>query len=244
MTASYRRLAGYCALATGIGGFLYSVAFVTDARFGNPSSPSRITRAVGLFWLMVPADWFDSAYRGTPPWDIGRPQPAIIRLAETGQITGSVLDVGCGTGENVLYLAEHGFTAAGIDGAPTAIRKARDKAKRRGLTANFEVADALNLAMPREQFDTVIDSGLFHVFSDDDRDRYRDSLGRVVRAGGAYFLMCFSDQQPGDWGPRRVTQAEIRSVFRKGWRINYIEPSAFDTTEGNARAWLASISRS
>ena len=75
----------------------------------------------------MPADLFESAYLGTPPWDIGRSQPAIMRLAETGQIIGLVLDVGCGTGENVLYLAEHGFLAAGIDGAPTAIKKARAK---------------------------------------------------------------------------------------------------------------------
>jgi len=192
----------------------------------------------------VPASRFESAYLGTPPWDIGRPQPAIMRLAETGQITGSVLDVGCGTGENVLYLAERGFTVTGVDGAPTALRKARAKAKRRGLTAHFEVADALNLSMAKRQFDTVIDSGLFHVFSDEERARFIESLGRVVRLGGVYFLMCFSDKQPGDWGPRRVTLAEIRSVFKDGWRINYVEPSAFDTNDGHAHAWLASISRS
>src|SRR6202035_898638 len=120
------------------------------------------------------ANSFESSYLGTPAWDICRPQPAIVRLAETGQITGSVLDVGCGTGENVLYLAEHGHAAAGIDGAPTAIKKARAKAKRRGLTASFEVGDALNLPTPEREFDTVIDSGLFHVFSDDERLRFRD----------------------------------------------------------------------
>ena len=190
------------------------------------------------------ANRFESAYLGTPPWDIGRPQPAIMRLAQAGQITGSVLDVGCGTGENVLYLAELGFAAMGVDGAPTAISKARAKAKQRGVTAQFEVADALSLSMPNRQFDSVIDTGLFHVFSDEERDRFRDSLARVVRPGGTYFLMCFSDQQPGDWGPRRVTQAEIRSVFNDGWRVNYIEPSAFDMNEGQALSWLASISRS
>jgi cyclopropane fatty-acyl-phospholipid synthase-like methyltransferase len=190
------------------------------------------------------ANSFESSYLGTPPWDIGRPQPAIVRLAETGQIMGSVLDIGCGTGENVLYLAEHGYAAAGIDGAPTAIKKARAKAKQRGLSASFEVGDALNLPTPERLFDTAIDSGLFHVFSDDERPRFRESLRRVVRSGGTYFLMCFSDQQPGDWGPRRVTQAEIRAVFSDGWRVNSIEPSAFETTFGDAQAWLATISRS
>jgi SAM-dependent methyltransferase len=166
-----------------------------------------------------------------------------VQLAETNQISGLVLDVGCGTGENVLYLAGRGFPVAGIDGAPTAIRKARAKAKRRGLRAQFDVADALNLSVPKQPFDAIIDSGLFHVFSDGERARFSDSLGRVIRLGGTYFLMCFSDQQPGVWGPRRVTQSEIRSVFRDRWRVNYIQPSAFELTEGHAQAWLASISR-
>lgn len=191
----------------------------------------------------MPADSFESAYVGTPPWDIGRPQPAIVRLAEAGQIIGSVLDVGCGTGENALYLAEHGFTVTGIDGAPSAIRKAQAKAQQRRLAARFQLADALDLPVPEQPFDTVIDSGLFHVFSDEERGRFRDSLGRVVRPGGTYFLMCFSDQEPGDWGPRRVTQAEIRSVFDDGWRVNSIQPSAFETNMGQAHAWLASIAR-
>ena len=188
------------------------------------------------------ADRFESSYHGTPPWDIGRPQPAIVRLAETGQISGSVLDLGCGTGENILFLAARGFVAVGIDGAPTAIKKARAKATARGLSVRFEIADALDLSLP-ETFDTAIDSGLFHVFSDEERPRFRASLARVVRPGGTYFLMCFSEREPGDWGPRRVTQAEIRSLFRDRWRINAIEPSAFAINGGEAQAWLASITR-
>ncbi len=191
--------------------------------------------------VIVPADWFDSAYLGTPPWDIGRPQPAIVRLAESGEITGTVLDVGCGTGENVLYLAAHGYDAMGVDGAPTAIKKARAKAKERGLAVYFLVADALKLSIPNRQFDTVIDSGLFHVFSDEERDQFRAGLEGVLRPGGTYFMMCFSEKQPGSWGPRRVTQAEIRSAFQDGWRTNYIQPSAFDITGGHAEAWLASL---
>jgi SAM-dependent methyltransferase len=188
------------------------------------------------------ADRFESSYHGTPPWDIGRPQPAIVRLAETGKISGSVLDVGCGTGENSLFLAARGLVAVGIDGAPTAITKARAKAKARGLGVRFEIADALDLSLP-ERFDTAIDTGLFHVFSDDQRPRFSESLARVVRPGGTYFLMCFSEREPGDWGPRRVTQAEIRSVFRERWRVETIEPSAFATNLGEAQAWLASITR-
>ena len=190
------------------------------------------------------ADSFDSSYLGTPPWDIGRPQPAIVRLVETGQITGRVLDVGCGTGEHVLFLAQLGYDAAGIDGAPRAIAKARAKAEARGLTAHFDVADALDLPIPQRPFDTVIDSGLFHVFSDEKRPAFRDSLARVIRPGGPYFMMCFSEREPGNWGPRRVTQKEIRSIFQGNWRVSEIQPSAFDINGGVTLAWLASITRS
>jgi SAM-dependent methyltransferase len=186
--------------------------------------------------------FFDSAYRGTPPWDIGRPQPAFVQLAESGQITGSVLDVGCGTGEHVLYLAGRGHDVTGVDSAPRALKKARAKAKQRGVAADFVLGDALNLALPR-QFDTAIDCGLFHVFSDEDRPRFRDELQRALRPGGTYFMLCFSEKEPGDWGPRRVTQAEIRSVFKDGWRTNYIQPATLEIVGGHAEAWLASLSR-
>jgi cyclopropane fatty-acyl-phospholipid synthase-like methyltransferase len=189
------------------------------------------------------ANRFDDSYRGTPPWDIGRPQPAIERLAEGGSLRGRTLDVGCGTGEHVLYLAALGIEVSGVDGAPRAIRKAQAKARERGLQARFEVADALDLPGSVEPFDTVIDSGLFHVFSDEERVRFRSSLERVIRPGGRYFLMCFSEQEPGNWGPRRVTQAEIRATFAEGWRVDDIQASAFDTNLGKAHAWLASISR-
>jgi ubiquinone/menaquinone biosynthesis C-methylase UbiE len=191
----------------------------------------------------VPADWFDAAYQGTPPWDIGRPQPAIVSLYETGRIAGKVLDVGCGTGENALYLAQRGLEVVGIDGAPRAIAMARAKRKARGLKVRFDVADALDLPLQERPFDTVIDSGLFHVFSDEERPRLRQSVGRVIKPGGTYLMMCFSEREPGDWGPRRVTQAEIRSTFAKGWRIDRIDASVFDINGGKALAWLASITR-
>ena len=191
----------------------------------------------------MPANAFDSSYLGTPPWDIGRPQPQFVQLAEAGKIRGRVLDVGCGTGENALFLAERGLEVVGIDGAPRAIRKAKSKAKARGVKVQFDVADVLDLPTPQPLFDTVIDSGLFHVFPDEDRPRLRDSLARVIRPGGLYLMMCFSEREPGDWGPRRVTQAEIRSTFIDGWSVESIEPSQFATNGRMTEAWLATIRR-
>src|ERR1700719_2228895 len=87
------------------------------------------------------AQEFDEMYAGTPPWDIGRPQPVFLGLAEAGAIRGRVLDAGCGTGEHVLMVAERGMDATGIDAAPTAIAAAERKAAERGLAARFVVWD-------------------------------------------------------------------------------------------------------
>jgi cyclopropane fatty-acyl-phospholipid synthase-like methyltransferase len=107
------------------------------------------------------------------------------------------------------------------------------------------VWDALRLGDIGEQFDTVIDSGLFHVFDDEQRRQYVDSLHAAVRAGGRYFLACFSDRQPGDWGPRRVSEKEILDAFEQGWKVNTIRPEEFDVNldPPTAVAWLAKITR-
>ncbi len=189
--------------------------------------------------------FFNTAYGGTPPWDIGRPQREFVRLAEAGEIRGSVLDAGCGTGENALFLAAEGHEVMGIDSAPAAIEKAQAKARDRGLPAAFAVHDALRLDRLGRTFDTVIDSGLFHTFDDIERTKWTKSLAAVLRPTGAYFLMCFSEREPGLWGPRRVTREEIQGTFAEGWRVNWIREARFEANlEGDgAQAWLASITR-
>jgi SAM-dependent methyltransferase len=189
---------------------------------------------------------FDQMYSGTPPWDIGRPQPVFLALAEAGAIRGRVLDAGCGTGEHVLMAAARGLVATGIDAAPTAITIAQRKAAERGLAARFLVWDALRLGELGEHFDTVLDSGLFHVFDDERRARYVEAVGAVLPPGGRYLMCCFSDRQPGEWGPRRVRQEEIRATFAEGWRVESIEAVEFDTTLDPpvAQAWLSTITHS
>jgi SAM-dependent methyltransferase len=171
-------------------------------------------------------DRFQGAYSGSPPWDIGKPQPAFESVAD--RITGAVLDAGCGTGEHALLLAGKGRGVTGFDFADDAIVLAKGKAQERSLTATFLVKDALELEAWNERFDSVIDSGLFHVFSDDDRVIYVRGLKHVVRPGGRVFLMCFSDLTPGTQGPRRVTQKELRDAFGAGWEIESIEAAQFE----------------
>ncbi len=189
---------------------------------------------------------FEWAYRnGVPPWDIGRPQPAIVRLAEQGLFVGDVVDLGCGTGENALYLASTGLTVVGVDAAPTAIARAQEKARLRGVEATFLVADALELEALGREFDAAVDCGLFHTFSDTDRASFERSLHRTLRAGARYVLLCFNEHQPGELGPRRVTQAEIRATFRDGWTVDSIVAERFAARlpGDGAQAWLALLTR-
>jgi ubiquinone/menaquinone biosynthesis C-methylase UbiE len=188
---------------------------------------------------------WDAAYAAAPPWDIGRPQSAFLALAEAGELRGRVLDVGCGTGEHALMAAGLGLDATGLDIAPTAIAVAERKAGQRGLRARFLVGDALELAALDERFDTLLDCGLFHVFDDHQRQAFVVSLASVTRPGGRYFMLCFSDRQAGQIGPRRVGQAEIRSSFAEGWRVDSIEPAVIEITmnPAGAAAWLAALTR-
>jgi len=193
---------------------------------------------------------FETAYAGQAPWDIGRPQQAFLDVAD--RITGSVLDAGCGTGENALYFASRGRKVTGIDFLEEPITRARRKASERGLSATFLVMEALALKDLPDVFDSVIDSGLFHVFSDEDRKRYVEALATVLKPGGRLYLLCFSDEEPGTQGPRRVSKNELRDAFAQGWVIESIEPSRYEVrpdlkdltfSEGGPKAWLAVVRR-
>jgi cyclopropane fatty-acyl-phospholipid synthase-like methyltransferase len=188
--------------------------------------------------------FFDRAYEGLPLWEIGRPQPEFVRLEEAGAIRGRVLDLGCGTGELALFLASRGHPVWGVDFSPNAIRRATTKAAERGIELEFRVASALALDRLGATFDTALDCGLFHVFLDEHRRQYAENVRQVLAPAGTLFLLCFSEEEPTDWGgPRRVTQAEIRETFADGWEVRSIQPGNFEvrTPEVQGRAWLAEL---
>ncbi|MEU5112907.1 class I SAM-dependent methyltransferase [Streptomyces longwoodensis] len=188
----------------------------------------------------------DDLYASPPPWDISRPQPAFLALADAGAIQGRVLDVGCGTGEHVLMCAGLGLDATGVDLASRALRSAEEKARDRGRAARFLRWDALKLAGLEESFDTVLDCGLFHIFGGADRAAYVDSLRAATPPGGRYFMLCFSDRQPGEWGRvHKLTRDEIKVSFADGWRIDSVEPNTIDITTDpdGIRAWLVALTR-
>src|SRR5579872_7380066 len=168
---------------------------------------------------------FASAYEGQAPWDIPGPQKNFVDAAD--RITGTVLDAGCGTGENALFLAARGCTVTGIDFLEEPIRRARKKAEERNIPATFLVKDALKLKNWNERFDNVIDSGLFHVFSDEDAKTYVEGLAHVLKPGGHLWLLCFSDAEPGTQGPRRVPEQMIYDRFHEGWVVESVTGTRF-----------------
>jgi len=202
--------------------------------------PTSHERQAGKPW--------DASYVGDPaPWDIGRPQPAVLRLADEGAFAGAVLDAGCGTGENALHVASLGLRVVGVDVAATAVSIAREKTSVRGLDAEFVVGDALHLDRLGEPFDTVLDCGLFHSFDDDDeRQAYAEGLASVTRVGGHLYVLCFSDAEP-DTGPHPVSEVQLRAVFTRsgGWSIASITADRIQArfAAGDAPAWLAKIDR-
>ncbi|WP_405136394.1 class I SAM-dependent methyltransferase [Nocardia sp. NBC_01388] len=188
----------------------------------------------------------DDLYTTRPPWDIDRPQTAFTALAQAGEFHGRVLDIGCGTGEHALLAAGLGHDTVGIDQSAQAIERAQRKARDRGLDATFLRHDALEPAGLTQTFDTVLDCGLFHIFSPDARSTYVESLAAVLRPGGRYFMLGFSDRQPGIWGPHRLSRNDIESAFTDGWRIDSLRESFIEILPDPTRshAWLATVTRS
>jgi cyclopropane fatty-acyl-phospholipid synthase-like methyltransferase len=208
-----------------------------------PSSGSEASQSIGRAS-------FEEFYSKPAPWDIGRPQRQFADIAD--RVTGSILDAGCGTGEHALFFAARSHRVVGIDFVPEAIRRAKAKAAERGLSVEFLVKDATALNDWNERFSTVLDCGLFHVFSDEDRRRYVQGLAHVVEPGGRVYLMCFSDEEPGDEGPRRVSKKELHDAFSDGWEVESIQPAQIEInpaftgmnfSEGGPKAWFAIIRR-
>jgi SAM-dependent methyltransferase len=190
---------------------------------------------------------WDASYRNSPPpWDIGRPQPAVVRLAAEGGFAGAVLDAGCGTGENALHVASLGLPVLGVDVAETALAIARAKAHDRGIDAQFVEADAFGLERLGRRFETVLDCGLFHTFAGRERPRYVASLASVTEHEGTVYVLCFRHDGP-DSGPHPVSPEELRAAFNlsHGWSVAAIEPDRVQTRyhDDGAAAWFATIRR-
>lgn len=193
-------------------------------------------------------NWWARTYRNTDAvsWDTGRPQPEIIALSEAEQISGHVLDVGCGLGTEAVYLAEQGHSVVGVDSTASAIERARARTPEDDLQGDvtFTVANALTLSEVNLcTFQTIVDVGMFHTLETDDYVDYVTSLGSVVQTGGRVILLEFGAEAPADWGPNPVSEDDIRYAFDEDWKIETIESAPFETRQRDVSGIRSTITR-
>ena len=184
---------------------------------------------------------------GIPPWQIDRPQPEVIRLIEQGKFESSVLDLGCGTGDNTIEMVRHGLVVKGLDAVPEALERARKKTEQAGLKQppEFILADALRLAESGLKARTLLDCALFHTFSDEERMDYIRGLEAVLSPGGRLHILSFSELETRQPGPRRLSLSEITGSFGAGWRVeDSVRCRYWDRVRlDGAHAWRVSFVR-
>lgn len=189
------------------------------------------------------------------PWAIGRPQRAIAELAARDFFEGPVLDIGCGTGENAILLAYRGLEVVGVDLVPKAIEIAKANAARAvaasaaagesamRIPPQFREGSALDLraCTGGRTFRTLLDCAVLHVFSDADRERYRESVSAVAEPGARIVVLVFSEHETRPGGPRRMSVRDIERTLGTRWSLVRVQPSRYEhiSHDGGARSWLA-----
>ncbi|GAA1966080.1 class I SAM-dependent methyltransferase [Amycolatopsis minnesotensis] len=180
---------------------------------------------------------FEEIYQGnteigeTMPWDIGEPQPLLVALEAAGGVGGDILDIGCGLGNNAIFLASRGHRVTGVDGSETALATARQRAETAGQAVDFAVGDATRLDGFENRFDTVVDSALFHCLSAEDRPGYAAAVHRAAKPGARLQMFCFSDSLPDSLPvPAQLTEKELRDTFAEGWTITRLERAEYTSS--------------
>jgi SAM-dependent methyltransferase len=204
---------------------------------------------------------FDALYRGespgegipamtTPPWDNKAPKDTVVAWQTQGLVHGDVLDIGCGLGDNAIYLAQQGFNVTGLDISPTALLTAERRAKDAAVSVKFATGDSTKLDGYTDAFDTVVDSGMFHCLDDVGKRRYATAVHRATRDGATLLLSCFSDANSAEaeWPLPVVTEQTPQDVLgAAGWDIVSLEPSTVrgeeDGTEIDMAFWLVHAQR-
>ncbi len=196
-------------------------------------NPFSIRRLPLSMFGSDPLSFFNAVYEDIPPWDIGKPQPAMSALLARYPPTSPILDVGCGSGDLSIYLAELGYETLGIDFVEAAIADAKEKIRslppETARLVSFQVADALKPSLLGRQFGAIVDSGFFHLFDPDQCARYVDELASTLPPGGLYYIHAFAIEFPIASMPRQITAEEIRGRFtaEQGWQIKEIQAVEF-----------------
>ncbi len=171
--------------------------------------------------------------RKPPAWDTGITPPELVEFVASHP-PGRALDLGCGTGTNVIYLAQHGWQATGIDFAWSAIRYARRKAQQTGVKADLRVGDVTRLHGIDGPFDLILDIGCFHNLTDAGRPAYRSHIERLLDSSGTYLLYVHFKQQACNQR-HGVVETELEQFTTRLRLVS--RQDGFD--RGHHSAWLA-----
>jgi SAM-dependent methyltransferase len=172
---------------------------------------------------------------GDAPWDTGETPPEVKAQIEGGKLPpGRALDLGCGTGTNTIYLAQHGWEGVGVDFAWLAILQARWKAWRAGVDVRFHRADVSRMPFLERPFDLALDIGCLHSLPSEKRTPYAAEVTRLVVPGGRYLLYAFTPRpdRPG------AAPEEVRNLFTPAFRIERQEGGEDPTGSSSAWYWL------
>jgi SAM-dependent methyltransferase len=205
-----------------------------------------------------PSQWdFDAFYRGespaegippvtTVPWDTKGPKESVVAWQEQGLVGDDVLDIGCGLGDNAIYLAQHGHQVTALDISPTALITAERRASMAKVDVRFAVADSTELTGYTDAFDTIVDSGMFHCLDDEGKVSYAAAAYRAARPGARLLIACFSEANDDPMrGQRSVSESTLRSVLGgAGWTVDSLTPTTVHRPDGvDMGFWLVAAQR-
>lgn len=193
---------------------------------------------------MPTRDWDDLYTSEDLPWDAGSPDPSLIEFIERGGIRlGRVLEVGCGTGTNAVWLASKGFDVLGIDISPRAIARATAKAEAAGARVRFSALDFLTATVEGAPFDFVFDRGVFHVFDEAaERSEFAARVARVLDKGGLWMSLAGSTEgPPRDHGPPRRSARDLMNAVEPVLEIVELRSTEFEANAAKAWQLLARV---
>lgn len=199
--------------------------------------------------MSQPTAWWEDLYAtadvASLPWYTPELDADFEKALTTHRLQGKrILDLGTGPATQAMSFASRGFEVLGTDISPSAIRKAKAAAKAAGLKIDFRVDDILKSKLGADLVDVIVDRGVFHVLPPEKRNVYVETVHRVLRPSGWLLLKCFSDKEPGTFGPYRISAKELRGYFRETFDILSVVETVFDgTLKPNPRALFATLRR-